>query len=171
VEQLVLILAGVLAVGSALGVVLMPDAIYSTLMLLLNLLSLATLFLLLHAQFMFVSQLMVYAGAILVLFLFVVTLLNPAGEHLLRDKRRVQQAGAIALGLFMLCLLGGALLVAFTNGPQPAFAKEVTAAGSEYGTVAWFGKALFTQFLLPFELTSFLLLVALIGAMVLGKRR
>ena len=170
-EQVVLIVAGVLAVGSALGVVLLPDAVYSVLMLLLNLVSLATLFLVLHAQFMFVAQLIIYAGAILVLFLFVVTLLNPAGEHLFRDRKRLQQAGAISLGLFLACLLCGALLVAFTSGTQPALAKEVTAPGSTYGTVDSFGKALFTQFLLPFELTALLLLIALIGAVVLGKRR
>ncbi len=171
-EQAVLVIAGVLALGSALGVVLMPDAVYSALMLLLNLISLATLFLMLHAQFMFAAQLIIYAGAILVLFLFVVTLLNPAGEHIFRDRKRLQQAGAISLGLFMACLLGGALLVAFTSGKQPTLSPEkVTNPGSTYGTVEDFGKALFTQFLLPFELTALVLLVALIGAVVLGKRR
>ncbi len=170
-EQVVLIIAGVLALGSALGVVLMPNAVYSAMMLLLNLISLATLFLMLHAQFMFAAQLIIYAGAILVLFLFVVTLLNPAGESLLQDKHRLQQAGAISLGLFLACLLVGGLLVAFTSGPQPALAAEVVRAGSTYGTVEEFGKSLFTQFLLPFELTSLVLLVALIGAVVLGKRR
>ncbi len=170
-EQVVLIITGVLALGSALGVVLMPDAVYSALMLLLNLISLATLFLLLHAQFMFAAQLLVYAGAILVLFLFVVTLLNPAGENILRDRRKVQQAGAISLGLMVACILGGALLVAFTGGTQPTLSADVTKAGSTYGTVESFGKALFTQFLLPFELTALVLLVALIGAVVLGKRR
>lgn len=171
VEQVVLIIAGALALVSALGVVLMPNAVYSVLMLLLNLISLATLFLLLHAQFMFAAQLVVYAGAILVLFLFVVTLLNPQGENLWLDRHRLQQAGGISLGLFMACLLVGALLYVFTNGNQPALAADVTRTGSPYGTVEAFGKALFTQFLLPFELTAFVLLVALIGAVVLGKRK
>ncbi|HEX2912971.1 MAG TPA: NADH-quinone oxidoreductase subunit J [Chloroflexia bacterium] len=170
-EQVILIIAGVLALGSALGVVIMPSAVNSALMLLLNLLSLATLFLMLHAQFMFVAQLLVYAGAILVLFLFVVTLLNPQGEHIFRDRHRLQQAGTISLGLFLACLLVGAILVAFTGGTQPTLAAEVTQAGSDYGTVEYFGKVLFTQFLLPFELTSLVLLIALIGAVVLGKRR
>ena len=171
VEQVVLIIAGALALVSALGVVVMPNAIYSALMLLLNLISLATMFLLLHAQFMFAAQLVVYAGAILVLFLFVVTLLNPQGENILRDKHRLQQAGAMSLGLVMACLLVGALLYAFTSGTQPVLAADVTSVGSTYGTVESFGKALFTQFLLPFELTSLVLLVALIGAVVLGKRK
>jgi NADH-quinone oxidoreductase subunit J len=156
---------------SALGVVLMPNAVYSVLMLLLKLVSLATMFLLLHAQFMFVAQLVVYAGAILVLFLFVVTLLNPQGENILHDKRRLQQAGGISLGLFAVCLLVGALLYALTSGAQPALPAAVTGTGSTYGTVEAFGKALFTQFLLPFELTALVLLVALIGAVVLGKRK
>lgn len=171
VEQVVLIIAGALALVSALGVVLMPNAVYSAMMLLLNLISLATIFLLLHAQFMFAAQLVVYAGAILVLFLFVVTLLNPQGENLLSDKHRLQQAAAITLGLFLACLLVGGLLYAFTSSTQPDFANSVTQAGSTYGTVEAFGQALFTKFLLPFELTSLLLLVALIGAVVLGKRR
>src|SRR6478672_337437 len=171
VEQVVLIIAGALALVSALGVVLMPNAVYSAMMLLLNLISLATIFLLLHAQFMFAAQLVVYAGAILVLFLFVVTLLNPQGENILSDKHRMQQAGAISLGLFLACLLVGGLLYAFTSGTQPDFAGTVTQANSTYGTVEAFGQALFTKFLLPFELTSLLLLVALIGAVVLGKRK
>ena len=167
VEQVVLIIAGALALVSALGVVLMPNAVYSALMLLLNLVSLATIFLLLHAQFMFAAQLIVYAGAILVLFLFVVTLLNPQGENILRDK----QGGAITLGLVLACVLVGGLLYAFTSGTQPDLATSVTQTGSTYGSVEAFGQALFTQFLLPFELTSLLLLVALIGAVVLGKRK
>lgn len=170
-EQAVLIVAGVLAFGSALGVVLMPSAVYSAMMLLLNLLSLATLFLMLHAQFMFAAQLVVYAGAILVLFLFVVTLLNPGGENILRDKRRLLQAGAISLGLVLGIMLVGGLLYVFSNGPQPTLAADVTAPNSTYGTVEGFGKALFTRFLLPFELTALVLLVALIGAVVFGKRR
>lgn len=175
-EQTILVILGVLAVISALGVVLMPNAIYSALSLLLNLLSLAVLFLLLHAQFIFAAQLLVYAGAILVLFLFVVTLLNPEGEYILRDRKRLQRAGAIAGSLFMVSLLVGMLLAIFGGGFQPAFAKNVTdatsaATGGVYGSVESFGAALFTDFLLPFELTSLVLLVALIGAVILGKRR
>lgn len=169
-EQVILVIFGVLAVASAFGVVLMPNAIYSALMLLLNLVSLATLFLLLHAQFMFAAQLLVYAGAILVLFLFVVTLLNPEGENILLDKKRLQQAGALTLGLLLVIILSGGLIWAFTGGPQFDFAPEKPGAYG-YGTVEAFGVGLFTQFLLPFELTSLVLLVALIGAVVLGKRR
>jgi NADH-quinone oxidoreductase subunit J len=168
-EQVILLILGVLAVGSALGVVLMPNAVYSAMMLLLNLLSLATLFLMLRAQFMFAAQLIIYAGAILVLFLFVVTLLNPDGEFIFRDKRKLQQAGAISFGLFLAALLIGALIAAFSK-TQPVLIEASGAAGS-YGSVEAFGVALFTQFLLPFELTALVLLVALIGAVVLGKRK
>jgi NADH-quinone oxidoreductase subunit J len=167
-EQVILITAGVLAVASALGVILMPNAVYSALMLLLNLLSLSVLFLMLNAQFIFVAQLIVYAGAILVLFLFVVTLLNPDGEYIFRDRKKLQQAGAITFGLFLMVLLVGGFL-AFFSGGQPLFADAVNRGN--YGTVELFGIALFTQFLLPFELTSILLLVALVGALVLGKRK
>ncbi len=169
-EQVILIILGVLAVGSAFGVVLMPSAINSALMLLLNLVSLATLFLMLHAQFMFAAQLLVYAGAILVLFLFVVTLLNPEGENILRDKKQLQRAGALTLGLLLVIILAGGLIYAFTGGPQFDFAAAKPDEYA-YGTVESFGVGLFTQFLLPFELTSLVLLVALVGAIVLSKRR
>jgi len=169
-EQVILVILGVLAVGSAFGVVFMPNAVYSALMLLLNLISLATLFLLLHAQFMFAAQLLVYAGAILVLFLFVVTLLNPEGENIFGSKTRLQRAGAFTLGILMAIILVGGLIFAFTGGPQFAFAAEKPGEYA-YGSVEAFGVGLFTQFLLPFELTSLVLLVALIGAVVLGKRR
>jgi NADH-quinone oxidoreductase subunit J len=169
-EITILVIFGVLAVFSAFGVVLMPNAIYSALMLLLNLFSLATLFLLLHAQFMFAAQLLVYAGAILVLFLFVVTLLNPEGENIFRDKKRLQRAGALTGGLLLLIILAGGLIYAFTGGPQFDFAGDKPGAYS-YGSVEAFGVSLFTQFLLPFELTALVLLVALLGALVLGKRR
>lgn len=174
-DQVLLIILGVLAFASALGVVLMPNAVYSALNLLLNLLSLSILFLLLHAQFMFAAQLLIYAGAILVLFLFVVTLLNPEGEYIFRDKKRLQRAGAIAGGLFLAALMVGLLIAAFVK-TQPDFAPNVIAVTNSnqsgvYGSVESFGAALFTSFLLPFELTSLVLLVALIGAVVLGKRR
>ncbi len=169
-EQVILVILGVLSVGSAFGVVFMPNTVYSALMLLLNLVSLAMLFLLLHAQFMFAAQLLIYAGAILVLFLFVVTLLNPQEESIFKDKRRVQRAGTFTLGLLLLIILMGGLIYAFTGGPQFDFAPEAVNDYS-YGSVEAFGKGLFTQFLLPFELTSLVLLVALIGAVVLGKRR
>ena len=178
-EQVILIIMGVLAFTSALGVVLMPNAIYSALSLLLNLLSLAILFLMLHAQFIFAAQLLIYAGAILVLFLFVVTLLNPEGEYIFRNPKRLQRAGAIAGSLFLASLLVGMLLVIFTGSSfKSDFAANVTASSVDlansadaYGSVENFGAALFTDFLLPFELTSLVLLVALIGAVVLGKRR
>ncbi|NWJ94700.1 MAG: NADH-quinone oxidoreductase subunit J [Chloroflexi bacterium] len=169
-EQVILVILGMLAVGSALGVVLMPSSIYSALMLLFNLISLANLFLMLHAQFIFAAQLLIYAGAILVLFLFVVTLLNPEGEHIFRDKRKLQRAGALTLGLVLLIILAGGLIYLITGGPSFDFAPDKPGA-YPYGTVEAFGAGLFTQFLLPFELTSLVLLVALIGSVVLGKRR
>ncbi len=172
-EQVILVILGVLAVASAVGVVFMPNAVYSAMMLLLNLVSLATLFLLLHAQFMFAAQLLIYAGAILVLFLFVVTLLNPEGENVFKDSKQLQKAGAFTGGIILGIILVGSLIYAFTGGPQFDFAaaQPSPAQPYAYGSVEAFGMGLFTQFLLPFELTALVLLVALIGAVVLGKRR
>ena len=172
----VLILAGALAIGSALGVVTIPNAVYSALCLLLNLLSLSVLFLLLNAQFMFAAQLVIYAGAILVLFLFVVTLLSPDGDPIFSSRRRLQTGAGITLGLlFGIALFVGLTFfvgnkggVGITITPAPAANADPTQV---YGTVEYFGAALFTRFLLPFEVTSLLLLVALIGAVIFGKRK
>ena len=101
---------------------------------------------------------------------------EPGRRKYFAGPKRLQRAGAIAGGLFLAALLVGMLLVIITGGPQLGFAASVTNAirpstSGVYGSVESFGAALFTNFLLPFELTSLVFLVALIGAVVLGKRR
>jgi NADH-quinone oxidoreductase subunit J len=126
-------------------------------------LSLSVLFLLLGAQFVFAVQIIVYAGAVMVLFLFVITLLGPARE-LGRGRLRFQ-TGLSAL--FVLALLG--LMYAMLQGIQ--YRQPDKTDLSVFGTVQWVAAYLFTNYLYPFELTSILLLVAAMGAIYLSRKR
>ncbi len=162
------------AVLSALGVVLFRNAVYSMLSLIVNLLSLAVFFLLLEAIFLATVQVLVYAGAVMVLFLFVVTMLAPGGANATRERQAPWQWGASA-GLAV--ILAGALIFAAATGAisrdaqasaASGLSEHVNAAGS--GSVEAFGQALFHGFSLPFEVTSALLVVAVLGAVVLGRR-
>ncbi len=156
----------VLAVGSA-AVVVGPwvkNQVLCALALAFNLVSLAGFFFLLDAQFIAFLQVIVYAGAIMVLILFVLMLLNVQDERRLAAARPFQRwlgpAAAVAFALIVVAAVrsgGGAL-----RYPQPS-------AG--YGTVRALGLELFTRFFYPFEAISLLLVVAMIGAVLLAKRR
>src|SRR5437667_10064070 len=126
-------------------------------------LSLSVIFLLLNAQFVFAVQIIVYAGAVMVLFLFVIALLGPARE-LGRGRLRFQ---TWLSALFVLVLLG--LMWAMLQGVQ--YRQPDKADMSFFGTVQSIGVGLFTTYLYPFELTSILLLVAPIGAIYLSRKR
>jgi NADH-quinone oxidoreductase subunit J len=162
----------VAAVASALGVVLFRNAVYCMLSLILNLLMLALFFLMLEAEFVATIQVLIYAGAVMVLFLFVVTLLAPdASSTEGRDRLRWQIGPALGLAI----ILAGSLIVAILNGAIASDAKKA-GAGSLFtqvqanGDTQAFGQALFHGFSFPFEATSLLLLVAVLGAVVLGRR-
>jgi NADH-quinone oxidoreductase subunit J len=163
---LFVILAGATAV-TALLVILQRNPVASAIFLILTFFSLAGLYLLLFAQFVAVIQVLVYAGAIMVLFLFVIMLLNlEEAEKILLRNRRQKVLGVILAGV----LLGMTALffrAAFFKGVQGLFPPEKVAALGNTQVVA---RLLFTDFLLPFEITSIFLLVAIIGAIVLVKR-
>ncbi len=146
---------------AAVGVILHPSPVYSALALVLALFLLAVYFLFLGAHLVAWLQIIVYAGAIMVLFLFVIMLLNLQQEAEIGARR-----------LRPVAWLGGGLLVLeiwlLARG-IPDSARENLPEG--FGTVAVLGAKLFTDFLLPFEITSVLLLVAIVGAVVLAKRR
>ncbi len=161
-------IAAVLAVVGAVGVVSTRNPVHTALSLVLTMLSLGVLFLLLHAEFLAVVEVLVYAGAVMVLFLFVVTLLMagvkpPKEERHLRLAYQTLIAGLFGLILFVLVLhsIVGAGWVGTLAGPQ----------GGSFGSIASFGTALFTRYLLPFELTAVVLLVAVIGVVVLGREQ
>src|SRR4051794_38062180 len=157
-------LFGLIAVASALLFVTRKSPVAAALWLVNSMFSLAALYIMLDAQFVGAVQVLVYAGAIMVVFLFVVMLLNlghadPVGDF--REKKVRYGAGAVAIVML-------AELLVLTNGKVP----EVTAADvAEPNAVAPVAQVLFTEHLLAFELTSVLLLVAIVGAVVLAKRK
>lgn len=160
---------GGLAVASAFVVITARNPVASALFLLVTLGSLAALFVILDAQFVAVLQVIVYIGAILVLFLFVIMLLN-LGRTYRSDLRavpwRLVAAGAgLALAVELGIVLGSGRTAA---GPGP---EGLEAIQRSRGVVAPLAELLFSDYLVPFELTSVLLLVAIVGALVLAKGR
>ena len=155
-------IAAALAVAGGIGVVTFRQPIRSVLSLVVVMIALSILFLLLSAQFIFVAQVIVYAGAVMVLFLFVIALLGPAKE-IAKGRLRFQ---TWLSALFVLALFG--LLWAMLQGVQYRQPEQTDL--STFGTVQSIGIGLFTAYLYPFELTSVLLLVAAIGAIYLSRK-
>jgi NADH-quinone oxidoreductase subunit J len=155
--------AAIVAVLGGVGVVTFHQPIRSVLSLVLVMLSLSVMFLLLSAQFIFAVQIIVYAGAVMVLFLFVIALLGPAREL---GRGRLRYQGWLS-GLFVLVLLG--LMWTAFQGIQ--YRQPDKADLGLFGTVQSIAAGLFTTYLYPFELTSILLLVAAIGAIYLSRKR
>ena len=151
-----------LAILCGLMVILEKNPVHSVLYLIITFFSLAGHFLLLNAQFLFVVQIMVYAGAIMVLFLFVIMLLNLNKETEPHKTNLVKFAAAISAGLLLI------VLVAALKGTETMSAPATVNANM--GLVKNLGKVLFNQFLLPFETASLLFLAAMVGAVMLGKR-
>jgi len=152
------------ATASAISVVLQRKVYYSAISLIVCLCAIAALYLLLDAQFIAAVQVIVYAGAIMVLFLFVIMLLDPFSATALRDKRRYLAYLGFCLGGATLLLLVPMLRV------YSAVHTVRLARASMPGSTSEIGRALFRDYLLPFEATSALILVAIIGAVVLAKR-
>lgn len=152
----------VLAVGSAAGMLLRKNPIHGALFLVINLASVAALFLTMRAEFLAAVQIIIYAGAIAVLFVFAIMVLIPGKEETGPDPLRRQRWLAVPVaGVFLILValvLGSAVLAGAPKPPVPG------------GTVA-VGRLLFTDYLLPFEVTSVLLLAAIVGVMALTKRR
>jgi NADH-quinone oxidoreductase subunit J len=165
VQQLVFYVFATIAVVAALLVVIQRRAVYSALALIVCFGSVALLFYQLGAYFIAAIQVIVYAGAIMVLFLFVVMLIEPESEVLALNRLRRLPVFALPLA----ALLGLFLLWAFAGLAPPA--STVADSGPwEKGEVGTVARHLFNDYLLPFEVTSILILVAVLGAMVLAKR-
>ncbi|MBM3789327.1 MAG: NADH-quinone oxidoreductase subunit J [Acidobacteria bacterium] len=166
-EALVFYTLGAIALGAAVAVVAFRKVFYSALSLILCLTSVAGLYLLLEAPFMAAVQVIVYAGAIMVLFLFVIMLLDPFSGGVHPDKRKYLRVLGPALGSIMLLLLFP-MLQAYDLAMAP---RSPDASPEAVGSVENLAMVLFDQYLLPFEVTSVLILVAIIGVVVLAKRR
>ena len=156
------------ALSTGIVMVLQPNPVRSALFLVLNLFCVAVLYLLLNAWFLAAVQVLVYAGAIMVLFLFVIMLLNLGTPDRTVDRLRPQQPIAILAGVLLALLISGLALVQ-VDANIPAGRQN-----DELGTVTSIGTNLFDPdqaWLFPFEVTSILLLIAVIGSVVLAKRR
>ncbi len=163
-ELVLFIILAVMAVVSALGVITRKNPISATMLLVMHFITLAGLYLTLHAQFMAVIQVLVYAGAIMVLVVFVIMLLNVGREERLANQRLARQGAGIGMAM----LLGGVLIYALTRVPYAAATADSRAI--QNGTIEGVGKALFTTYVFPFEMVSLILLAAAVGAVVLTKR-
>jgi len=160
---IVFLILAFVAVASALGMLLNKNAVYAALFLILNFATVAVFYLILGAPFIALTQITVYAGAIMVLFLFVIMLLG-AEELLKRKKFDWQRPVAIALALILILEAG---FIIFGVGQE---FLEITPVGENYGHPRQIGLKLFQEYLLPFEITGILLLAAMVGAIVITKR-
>lgn len=153
----------VMVIITSVGVVATSNPVRSALLLVVNFFVLAMLYVMLHAHFLAVVQVIVYTGAIMVLFLFVIMLLNLGSPEVLREPAELKRPFALLLGLALLALLGAQVFAAI--GAPPATAPV------EVGKVEQVGVALFSQWAFPFEVVSLLLLVGIVGSILLAKRR
>ncbi|MGD2252255.1 MAG: NADH-quinone oxidoreductase subunit J [Anaerolineales bacterium] len=154
----------ILAVVTAASMLISRNAVYSALFLVLNFLTVAVLYLLLNAAFIALVQVTVYAGAIMVLFLFVIMLLG--GERVeVEPSLPWQRPVAIVIGLALAAELAFVLLVRETN-----LGGALEAVDRSFGSPTAVGETLFDKFLVPFEVTSVLLLVAMVGAIVMTRK-
>ncbi len=164
-ELIFFLILGVLGIGSAVSVVLMKNPIASAMALVIHFVALAGLYLSLNALFMAAIQVLVYAGAIMVLVVFVIMLLNLGTEQKLRDNLFSRQT----LGIFLTLIFGGGILflISRTLLDNPTARSGMVDTGS----VQAIGTALFTDYVYPFEMVSLILLAAVVGAVVLAKVR
>ena len=166
-ETALFVILAVFTVVTAIMVIVQRNPVSSAIFLILTFFSLAGIYLLLHAEFIAAVQVIVYAGAIMVLFLFVIMLLNLEKEKRLVARNRLMKGVGILLGVALLLQIGLVFQQVLLEGTRGKFSPEKVAALGNTQVVA---QLLFTDFLLPFEITSVLLLVAIIGAIVLAKR-
>lgn len=165
--EVLFFLAGIGAIAGAIGVVAVRNPFFSVLALVSHLLCLAALFLLLHAEFVAAAQVVVYAGAVMVLYVFVVAYVGgqdePLGPRAGNGLRLVSLVfGALLFIELCVATLGSGLKLIDSNGIP---------VGPGFGSPQQIGELLLTRFLLPFEVASFLLLIAAVGAVVLARRR
>lgn len=151
----------VMAISCALGVILSRNPVSSVLFLIATFFAVSGHYILMNAQFLAIVNIIVYAGAIMVLFLFVIMLMNLNADTEPQKNRLVQLAGVISGGILFLVIL--AALKSSANNMLEQTATDI-------GLIKNLGMTLFTKFVLPFEISSVLFLSAMIGAVVLGKK-
>jgi NADH-quinone oxidoreductase subunit J len=163
-EQLLFVILSIITLSAAVSVIIAKNPVYSILSLVVTFFSIAGHYILLQSQFLAIVNIIVYAGAIMVLFLFVIMLLNlNKDEHMEQRSFFAKLAIVVAACLFLVTSIGylkGNVLSPIDTG----------LTGEEIGTVQKLGQVLFSEYVLPFEISSLLFLSAMIGAVMLGKK-
>jgi NADH-quinone oxidoreductase subunit J len=167
-QKVLFLIFGFLAAVGGLGVITRKNVVHALLLLVFTFLNVAAIFFLTQAYFLAVVQILVYAGAIMVLFVFVIMLLNLRTFEQQEQTHRRQRWAALGLSVLLLAefivVLAGVTFASVRGGLSPEVISE---AG---GSTRVFGEALFNNMLLPFEVASVVLLVAMVGAIILVKR-
>jgi len=155
-----------MAVGSAIMMITRRSPVTSALYLIANFFSVSGIYLMLRSQFVAIIQILVYAGAIMVLFLFVIMLLNLQDESKLTENVSFKKMTALLLSMLLFSVLGITSYFAFISKY-----KTMSPNAEANGTIQVVGTALYTTFSFPFELVSFILLAAIVGALVLAQKK
>ena len=165
-EIAIFLFFAIVAIASAANILIQRHPIYSALSLIVTFIALAGIYIQMHAEFIAVMQIVVYTGAIMVLFIFVIMLLNVGAEERVPDKIHVVKY--FGLPLVVLLIVEAGLMVArsFSNEGIAVESASINLSGN----TQLIGKVLYTQYALPFEVTSVLLLVAIVGAIVMAKK-
>ncbi|HRX95150.1 MAG TPA: NADH-quinone oxidoreductase subunit J [Chitinophagaceae bacterium] len=163
ITQILFWFLSVVAIFSALMVITSKNPVYSVLWLIVTFFSISGHYILLNAQFLAIVNIIVYAGAIMVLFLFVIMLMNLNKETEPQKNRWIKMIGAIA---------GGCLLLVLVAALKDVGLKKQVAMvnGGDIGLIKNLGKELFSTYVVPFEISSILFLSAMVGAVVIGKK-
>lgn len=165
-ETLLFVVLALTAAISSVAMVTRRNPVYSALFLILNFFALAGIYLLLNAQFIAVVQVIVYAGAIMVLFLFVIMLLNTEKEQpIFSQSKQLKIFAVVIVGLIFLQIA----FLLFKS--EPSALVSGTAADVSNGTIEKIGQDLYSRYIIPFEAAGFLLLAATIGALMLAKKK
>lgn len=162
--DLIFIALAFFAITGAVAMLVYKSTMFSALGLLITMLSIAGMFALLNATLLFMVQIIVYAGAIMALVLFILMFLNIKDEDLPKEPRKYQ---LIALGAILMIPLNVLVLKAISNLPS----KDLSPINSDFGDIKPVGLELYNNWIIAFELISILLLIALVGSVVLAKRR
>jgi NADH-quinone oxidoreductase subunit J len=162
--QILFWLLTVMALGSALMVVTSRNPVYSVLFLIAAFFAISGHYILLNAQFLAIVNIIVYAGAIMVLFLFVIMLMNLRPAEMGHSKRRLMQLAGFIAGLSLFLVLVAAL----KNADLKSRMAETTQG--DIGLIKILGQVLFRDYVVPFEISSVLFLSAMVGAVVIGKK-
>ena len=163
-EFALFVILALMAVAGAFALITARNPISSAMAMVVHFIALAGLYLTLHAQFMAAIQVLVYAGAIMVLVVFVIMLLNLGNEESLRERFLSREA----LGVAAAIVIGGSVIFAILEGIFRTRPESQTLTNT--GTIDAVGKALFSDYVFPFEMISLVLLAAVVGAVVLTKR-